>query len=190
MKRIFIAINLPENIKKELLSEQEKLPELPIKWVKSDNLHITLIFLGNVNDQEILEIDKIVKEITARYQSFSVNLNRIYYGPPEKFPPRMVWAEGEKVNALAGIKQDLEKSLIDSGISFTPENRNFRPHITLGRIKTWEWKRIEPEERPEIDKEISLSFDVNSVEIMESELKRGGAEYTILETCSLYSRNS
>ncbi|MCK4453781.1 RNA 2',3'-cyclic phosphodiesterase [Candidatus Parcubacteria bacterium] len=185
MKRIFIAINLPEKIKKELLSEQEKWPELPIKWVKPDNLHITLIFLGNINDQEILEIDKTVKGITARHQPFSINLNRICYAPPKKIPPRMVWAEGEKVKELADLKQDLEKSLIDSGINFTPENRDFRPHITLGRIKTWEWSRIEPEERPEIDEEISLNFPVNSIEMMESQLKRGGAEYAILESVKL-----
>ena len=185
MKRIFIAVNLPENIKKELLLYQEKWPDLPIKWVKPDNLHITLVFLGSVKDQEILEIDKAVKEIAARHQPFSINLNRICYAPPKKIPPRMIWAEGQKVEELANLKQDLEKSLIDSGINFSLENRDFRPHITLGRIKAWEWKKIEPEERPEIDEEISLNFPVNSIEVMESQLKRGGAKYAILESVKL-----
>ena len=185
MKRIFIAVNLPERIKEELLLYHEKWPDLPIKWVKPDNLHITLIFLGNINDQEILEIDRAVKEITARYQSFSINLNRICYAPPKKIPPRMVWAEGQKVEKLANLKQDLEKSLINSGINFSLENRDFRPHITLGRIKAWEWKKIEPEERPEINEDISLSFNVNSIEVMESELKRAGPKYTVLESISL-----
>lgn len=184
-KRIFIAINLPKKIKRELLDYQEKLPELPIKWVNSDNLHITLIFLGNVNDQEILEIDKTAKEIIAGHHIFSINLNRICYAPPKKIPPRMVWAEGEKIKELADIKQDLEKSLMDSGVNFTPENRNFRPHITLGRIKTWEWRRMESEEIPEINKEISINFEVNSIEIMESQLKREGPKYTILESIKL-----
>ncbi|MGB2762012.1 MAG: RNA 2',3'-cyclic phosphodiesterase [Minisyncoccales bacterium] len=185
MKRIFIAINLPENIKRELLSYQDKWPNLPIKWVKSDNLHITLIFLGNLNNQEILEINKTVKEIAVRHQSFSINLNRICYGPPKKIPPRMVWVAGERIKELTDLKNDLEKSLIDSGINFTSENRVFSPHITLGRIRVWEWRRIEPEETPEIDEEISLDFPVNSIEIMESRLKRGGAEYAILESVKL-----
>ncbi|PIX88575.1 MAG: hypothetical protein COZ30_00470, partial [Candidatus Nealsonbacteria bacterium CG_4_10_14_3_um_filter_36_16] len=55
-------------------------------------------------------------------------------------------------------------------------------HITLGRIKQWEFRQIEPEERPEVNEEINLTFEVNSIEVMESELKRGGSEYTILES--------
>ena len=184
-KRIFIAINLPEDIKRKLSVYQEKWPDLPIKSVKPDNLHITLVFIGSIRDEELLEICKITKEAVSGNSSFSINLDRICYAPPKKIPPRMVWAEGQKVEELANLKQDLEKSLIDSGINFSLENRDFRPHITLGRIKAWEWKRIEPEERPEIDEEISLNFPVNSIEVMESELKRAGPKYTILESISL-----
>ena len=97
----------------------------------------------------------------------------------------MVWAEGQKIKELADIKQDLEKYLMDSGINFTPENRDFRPHITLGRIRTWEWRKMELEERPKINEEIFLSFNVNSIEIMESQLKREGPKYTLLESIKL-----
>ncbi len=76
----------------------------------------------------------------------------------------MIWVVGEKIEEL-----------------------NFSPHITLGRIRTWEFRRIEPEERPEVNEEINLNFEVNSIEVMESTLKRGGAEYTILESCPLKS---
>jgi 2'-5' RNA ligase len=68
-----------------------------------------------------------------------------------------------------------------------PESRIYTPHITLGRIRVWEFRQIEPEERPDIEKEISLSFQVNSIEVMESQLKRGGSEYTILKSCPLKS---
>ena len=97
----------------------------------------------------------------------------------------MVWAQGEKIKELADVKQDLEKSLMDSGINFTPENRDFRPHITLGRIRTWEWRKIEQEEKPEVNEEISLNFEVNSIEVMESQLRREGPKYTILESIKL-----
>lgn len=185
--RIFIAINLPEDIKKELLSFQEKYTDLPIKWTKKDNLHITLIFIGNVRDDQILEINKALRNIVISHQLFSINLNRICYGPPEIMPPRMVWAEGEKIKELTNLKNDLQKSLIDSKIHFTAENREFRPHITLGRVRQWEWQRIEPEERPEINEETSLSFEVKSIELMESRLSPKGSEYTILETIKLKS---
>ena len=183
--RIFIAINLPEDIKKELLNYQAKWPELPVRWTREDNLHITLIFIGYASDQDIGGVCKVTKEVVSRYSAFSVNLNKVCYGPPKKMPPRMVWVEGEKIKELADLKNDLERALVDAGVHFETENREFKPHITLGRIKTWEWKKIEPEERPEINEEISLSFEVKTIEVMESQLKRGGAEYMVLESVPL-----
>ena len=98
----------------------------------------------------------------------------------------MVWAIGERSEEFTALKNDLEKSLSVSGrIHFSSEKREFSPHITLGRIRTWEWKKIEPEEREDVSSEISLSFEVQTIEIMESQLKKGGAEYSILESASL-----
>jgi len=184
MHRIFIAINLPEDIKEKLSDYQGKWPELPIRWTKKENLHITLIFLGSLNDEEVLEVCKIAKEVASRNKSFSVNLNKTCYGPPKKMPPRMIWVQGEKSLEFTSLKDDLEKSLMGR-MRFSPEKRVFSPHITLGRIRTFEFRRIEPEERPAIEQDISLSFEVSSIEVMESHLKKSGAEYTILESLKL-----
>jgi len=178
-RRIFIAINLPKDIKKKLAGYKERWPELPIKWTKENNVHITLAFLGYIADEELINICEAVKEAAFKHSSFSVNLFKICYGPTDKKPPRMVWAIGEKSEEFASLKEDLDKSLAIS------EKRQFSPHVTLGRIRKWEWQRIEPEERPEVDEEIDLSFSVNSIEVMESVLKRGGPEYTILESYNL-----
>ena len=160
--RVFIAINLPEGVKKKLASHKDKWPELPARWTKEDNLHITLEFLGYVSDEEILEILKTAKEMASKHASFEVKLNKICYGPPGKIPPRMIWAIGDKINEF-----------------------NTVPHITLARIQTWQWKQIEPEERPEVNEDINLSFEVNSIEVMESALSRGGPKYTMLESFPL-----
>ncbi len=164
-QRIFIAINLPENIKKKLAEYQKKWPELPIRWTKPENLHITLDFIGYVADEELLEVCKKTKEIADKHNFFEIKLTRICYGPlrfRSGQAPRMVWAIGEKIKEL-----------------------NLSPHITLGRIRKWEWQRIEPEERPSVDEEIDLNFSVDSIELMESVLKKGGPEYTILESFKL-----
>lgn len=212
--RIFIAINLPEEIKKKLVSHQEKIEELftpyrnevsgsgPIRWTKKENLHITLIFLGYLKDEELLEVFKATKEAASRHKPFSINLNKICYGPPKKMsysetesltgrlakgknrPPRMVWVAGEKSEELANLKDDLENSLT-GGTHFSPEKRAFSPHITLGRIRQLEFRQIEPEDRPKVEEDISLGFEVNSIEVMQSQLKRGGAEYTTLESAPL-----
>jgi len=187
--RIFIAINLPEEVKKTLSSYQSMWPELPARWVKKDNLHITLIFLGYLTDEEVVETCKIVSETASRYPSFAINLKRVCYGPPKKMPPRLVWVEGEKNQELGIIQSDLENSLLSSSNSGfrKAEKQSYTPHITLGRIKAWEFRQIEPEERPEVNEEINLNFEVSSVEVMESQLKRGGPEYTVLESCTLKS---
>jgi len=186
--RIFIAINLPEDIKKKLADYQLKWLELPCRWTKKDNLHITLVFLGYLSNEELLEIIKITKEVALHHEPFFINLKKIIYGPPKKFPPRMIWVEGEKSEELGKLQQDLENSLLSSSIKkIESESKPYTPHITLGRIRAWEFRRIEPEERPEINEELNLSFPVNSIEIMESQLKRGGAEYTILESLELKS---
>ncbi len=187
-QRIFIAINLPEEIKKELSSFQEKWPELPLRWIKPENLHITLVFLGNINDEELPEIIKVAKEAVSCHQPFSITLNRIIYGPPGK-APRMIWIEGEKSEALGKLQKRMENALLGGALSnFTSENRAYSLHITLARIRQWEFRQIEPEEKPEVNEEINLTFEVNSIEVMESRLKSGGAEYIILETCPLRER--
>jgi len=188
--RIFIAINLPEDIKKKLTDYQAKWLELPCRWTKKENLHITLMFLGYLSDEELLEVLRLTREVTQKHEPFSINLKKIIYGPPKKMPPRMVWAEGEKSEELGKLQSDLENSLLASPVKkMEPESRPYAPHITLGRIKAWEFRSIEPEERPEVNEEINLSFEVKSIEVMESELKRGGPEYTVLESAPLKIEN-
>lgn len=160
--RVFIAINLPDNIKKELAGYENKWPELPCRWTKPENLHITLEFLGYISDDELLKVFREAGGTASGHKFFTVKLNKICYGPIGKMPPRMVWAVGERI-----------------------EEFNLVPHITLGRIRTWQWKQIEPEERPEVSEDINLTFEVNSIEVMESRLKGGGPEYTILESYQL-----
>ena len=200
--RIFIAINLPEGVKSALFSYQMKWPELPVKWTKKHNLHITLAFLGYLREEEITSILKIVKEAVLKQEPFFINLKKVCYGPTDKKPdtetgslsgrpdrnrpPRMIWVEGQSSKELGELQKKLDDAL--SGLSSelkNDKNRAYTPHITLGRLKQWEFRAIEPEERPEINEEIDLSFEVSCVDIMESRSKRSGPEYTILESVYL-----
>ena len=186
--RIFIAINLPSDIRKNLSNYEKKWSELPAKWVRAENLHITLVFLGDLTDLELGEVCMVVKKTIERHKTFNINLNKIGYGPDDKVPfditqgkpPRFIWAGGEKSKKLSSLKKDLQDLLLEK-INFIPELRAFSPHITLARISTFSWKQIEPEERPDVNENIDLNFTVESIEIMESELKKGGPRYTIIE---------
>ena len=161
-QRTFIAINLPEYVKNKLAKYQLRWPELPCRWTKKENLHITLEFLGYLTDEELVEVCQKTDKIASGKEAFTVKLDKICYGPGNKKPSKMVWATGEKIKEL-----------------------NIHPHVTLGRIKTWQFKQMDPDQRPEINEDIDLTFDVDSIEIMESKLERGGPKYTILQSCSL-----
>jgi len=182
--RIFIAINLPEEVKRELAKFSDRYPELPAKWTNKDNLHITLEFLGDLTSQEIGDTCEIVKEVAKRHTPFQISLSKILYGPPKKNPPKMVWVEGKKSEELGDLKDDLQDILLEK-VKFRPDERGFAPHITLARISEWEFKKFELDERPEINEEIDLIFTAESIEVMESELRRGGPVYTILESHNL-----
>ncbi len=190
--KIFVAINLPGDIKKQLFLYSQKFLDLPARWVPKDNLHITLEFLGALTDMEIGEICVAVKEVAERHGSFTIELQKVLYGPPlrqgsagqAQTIPKMVWVEGKKSKELAMIRQDLENTLTEK-ISFIPESRAFAPHITLARINAMEFRQIEPEEVPEINEVIDLAFTVESIEVMESEMRKGGPVYTILESHNL-----
>ena len=157
LHRIFIAVNLPENIKNKLAAYQEKWSDLPARWTKKENLHITLEFLGYLPAEEIMELCQKIREDALAKKPFFVRLNKICYGPVQKDykkPARMVWAIGEKIQEF-----------------------NIIPHITLARIKNWEFKQIEPDQRPEINEDINLNFEVNSIEIMQSRLKKSAPRF-------------
>ncbi len=190
MKRIFIAINLPKEIKLELEKLEKEINDLfpselnrgMIRWLKKDNLHITLLFIGWVKEEEIIQTCQIAKKVAQNKKNFSLRFKKVCYGPPKKIPPRLIWIELEKKPELLELAEELKKETAKAGILRKIEKREFSPHITLARIKTWQWRKIEPEERPEIEREISLDFEVNSIEIMESKLKKSGAEYNIIES--------
>lgn len=185
LHRIFLAINLPEELKSRLIRYQKKWSTLPCRWTKPENLHITLLFLGGLNDDQLNQTIQVSREVAKKHHPFLIKLERICYGPPKKMPPRMVWVEGALNQELADLQKDLEESIfqLESYKYKQKEARAYHPHITLGRIKQWEFRRME--DRPEIDENIDLSFEVTSFEVMESYLKRGGAEYEVLESISL-----
>lgn len=183
-RRIFIAVNLPAPIKKKLLEFQRQWADWPVRWTKEPSLHITLVFIGYVTNEEMLEICQLARQVTKKNQPFEIKLKRICLGPPGR-PARMIWIEGEENPALAQLKNNLEETLrtsAKSGFNHR-ENRPFRVHITLARIRQEEWRRLP--NKPKIDQEVSLFFSVESIEVMESRLLRDGAEYAVLESVEL-----
>jgi 2'-5' RNA ligase len=177
-RKIFISINIPDKIKNRLIKATEKWQDLPVKWVKEANLHVTLFFLGYIDDETTQKVCRLVSETTAQSDIFDLEFNRIEIGPtPEK--QQLIWATGEPNQELLGLYEQIEKQL---GI-FSSSKKKFRPHITLGRIRHRQWEALE--NKPEISEKFPLVLTVESVEVMASRFGGGENEYAIIETCPL-----
>jgi len=193
--RIFLAINLPPHIKDKLEKYQietakafnDVSPKEVVRWIPKDNIHITLVFIGSVQEQALPHILKTTEEMLEGTTPFVVQIEDTVYGPPGKMPPRMIWLKIKKTDPLLEIQEKLSNALLTPSRKGgrKPRRRPYSPHITLGRIKKWEFKKIEPEDRPNIKKDLYSDFQVNSIEVMESKLKRSGAEYTVLQSVPL-----
>jgi len=177
-RKIFISINLHNQAKKRLTKAIEKWQDLPVKWTKEENLHVTLFFLGFVDDDSTFDICEKVSKLAENEDIFDIEFDSIEFGPnPDD--PKMIWVTGKASAELRDLVEKIEKEL---GI-FTSSKKEFRPHITLGKIRKIKWDELP--EKPVIKKDFPLLVTVESVDVMASDFEGDGMEYTIIESCEL-----
>lgn len=175
-KKIFVEINVLGQLQRRLSQVIAKWSDLPIKWMKQENMHITVAFVGYVDESMIPEICEKVSEAVENFPSFDLEFDRIELGP-DLLDPKTVWLTGQPCKELGMLNEEIERAL---GMRPTA-HKQFRPHITLGRIRKIKWDELA--EKPEISEKLIVSMTVDSVSIMES--KGGGAEFVSLEECPL-----
>ena len=134
--RLFIAIELPETIKSELAGIQSKLKasRADVKWVEPQNIHLTLKFLGYVQQDKIAAIKNAVDKIAGQTKAFNISLSEIG-AFPDLNSPRVIWVGIDDVGAgrdLPLLVDVLANEL--SKLDFPKEKRPFSAHLTLGRI--------------------------------------------------------
>jgi 2'-5' RNA ligase len=184
--RCFIAIELPEGVKRGLreLQAQLKADSLaPVKWAEPENIHLTLKFLGNVAADRIEEIGLAMAEAAKGTSPFSLEVKELGVFPNPK-RVQIVWVGlGGELEKLSRLQQRIESGLAKLG--FAPENRRFTPHLTLARLRD----RATPQEREKLGQLIAetefaaaQSFTVNSVKLIKSQLTREGPVYTSLSS--------
>lgn len=126
--RLFTAIDLPGNVERKLQQLQDL--DLGIRWTPAETLHLTLRFIGEVNTQRKEELIAELSQIQE--EAFDLTVEGLGYFPPRKFP-RIIWA-GIKENArLMNLQTKIERACRATGID--PEQRDFAPHITLGKVR-------------------------------------------------------
>jgi 2'-5' RNA ligase len=176
MMRLFIAIEISAEIKAELTKIVDKLKEAAaeVKWVRPEGMHLTLKFLGEVEEgrkgvvENILEKISTTKSFTVTFQGLGAfpNLNN----------PRVIWVGIEKgKEELKKINGELETQL--ETVGFPKEERGFEPHLTLGRVKSGH-NKVTLARMVTAESHLALTpLKVEKISLIQSILKREGAEY-------------
>lgn len=169
--RTFLAVEVPQQERKKISDFVlgEARSELPVKWVKYENLHITLKFLGEIDEQQKTDIAPVIEDICGKHCPFNLKLEGLGCFP-NSGNPRVLWVgvtQGGK--ELCMIADALERGLARFGFR---EEKRFHPHLTIGRTR----KRCRVDNM--LTKKISSdSFEITSVVLFKSTLKPGGPVY-------------
>ena len=185
--RAFIAIDLDPEIKKNLMEVLRRLKRIAprnVVWVKEQGMHLTLKFLGEIDEVRSAQIMDLMKDIAGVTRPFSLEMKGTGFFPAESRHPRVLWIGTTGQPVLAELQERFESGL--EKIGFDREVRPFHPHLTLGRIKG---PVALAEISAELKKHEAAAFGemtVDKVTLFKSELKPTGAEYSVLKE-SLFS---
>jgi RNA 2',3'-cyclic 3'-phosphodiesterase len=180
-RRLFVAINLPDAVRRsiERIVGLFKSEFLNYRFLDSRNWHITLIFLGDQDEDILSKTIDVVDGVISSFSLPEMKFNRIVFGPDENHP-RMIWISGsaETSEELGGINEELKHHLGEADLGFENSPKKFQAHITIARLK----KSMKGGGPPIKLPTLSLSFDADSAELMESNLVSSGPEYTVLSS--------
>lgn len=182
--RLFIAIKLPSKIIDGLKKIQDELKNgnNMVAWVKPENIHLTIKFLGDISEDKVDLIAGLLKAAIAENRSFDISVKGLGVFPTMD-NPRVVWVGVEDDKNLSRIYDELENGL--SAIGFKKEERPFKPHLTIGRIKFLKDKKGF-KQRLEKAASINLGkFEAANICIFQSKLTPDGAVYTKLKEATI-----
>lgn len=183
--RSFVAVLLSEDLRAALAEEVNRLRSRApgIGWVRADNVHLTLKFLGHLPPKTLERVEVGLAEAVADQQRVIL----VFAGLgafPSVDRPRVIWAGvQEGAERLVELQARVEAVLVERGIP--KEDRTFHPHLTLGRVKD---PRQAVPLRPTLQARAEVPFgrlDVSAIHLMRSDLHPQGARYTILRTFPL-----
>jgi 2'-5' RNA ligase len=185
--RLFLAINLPDDVRAEVTAATAALrAEVPeLSWVHADRLHLTLKFLGEVEENRLDELTAAMATVAGQHRELLMTLGGIGAFPNFR-RARVVWMGIEQEARLELLHHDIE--LACESLGFEVEGRAFRPHLTLARVKhALPEARFRALSRVGKQTDFRTDFVVRSVDLMSSELSQSGPAYRTLVSAALRS---
>ncbi len=181
--RMFVAVTLPDPVREAVSRLVRELSGrlTGVRWTKSENIHLTLKFLGGAEASSIPPLRDCLDRLAESHLPFPAALEGLGVFPP-RGKPRVIWAGvGEGRGRLTALAEELDRDL--EGLGFPRETRKYTPHLTLGRFK-----KTRPGSDPrEIAREVEMrrsdslgSLKVDMIVLMESTLTPGGAIHRIV----------
>ena len=180
MIRAFLAIQPAEDVLRNLESLQIEFGDTgaDVRWVRAEAMHLTLQFLGEVRENELPAIERGLAEALREQAPVEIECRGLGVFPNQK-RPRVVWV-GLHGAGLARVAERAETVL--SPLGFPPEEREFTPHITLGRIRsTRGWEQLQRVLKVSADRSLGSSR-IDHATLYRSELRPDHAVYTALAT--------
>ena len=184
--RSFLAFELPLEIKNTVarVSGELRQSTLKARWVKVDNIHLTVVFMGNIETGDIPAIARGVQGVCQAFGPFDLSLKGIDCFPNRR-NPRVLWLglDGD-LEPMSDFRDALQEHLTGFGIK--EEKRKFKPHLTLARFR--KPRRMDSKEDQLLSKYEHLSSSVYSLKeliLFKSDLKPTGAVYTKMEAWPL-----
>jgi 2'-5' RNA ligase len=186
--RTFIAINLNPELKETLSNLIEELKRLDparksVRWVNQQAMHLTLKFLGEIDESQVEQIKKALEQISDGSRTFTMEIRGTGYFPPDKRNPRVLWLGIEEEKSLQILQSRLEEEMEKLG--FPKENRKFHPHLTLGRVKIPSNLREIMLHLEQYGSQKFGEMEVRKITFFKSVLKPTGAEYSVLSEFEL-----
>jgi len=183
--RLFVALNFRKKERERINRATRPLREtdMPVRWIPSDQFHVTLKFLGEVRRERLEEMEQAITRVTSMTKAFATKFAGCGAFPSVR-QPRVIWLGLGANPELRCLKQDLEYSFGDIG--FEAETRAFHPHITLGRADDRDGAgAFRGLDEALADLECAGEVSVNSVDLMMSQTSPQGSKYTVLSTSRL-----
>jgi 2'-5' RNA ligase len=182
--RLFLAIDPGDGFRRQIASTVETIrgSTSGIRWVRDGKLHVTLSFLGEIDESRLADISAVMNDVAPRHAPFSVNVQGAGVFPNwQKL--RVVWFGLKDDGQLARLAEDVREV---RGILGLPPDRPFRAHLTLGRSTG----PLSAEQKTSLSKALapfkgSYPFDVSRVILMRSSPSMAGSEYTELASFPL-----
>jgi RNA 2',3'-cyclic 3'-phosphodiesterase len=178
--RLFVALQIPASVREkltELLREMKAIAP-KVKWVRPENLHVTLKFIGHIAPEKLDVIDAALRTVRSE-AVVTIEFNGMGFFPSEK-RAQVLWAGAEPSRNLREVAGDVDQALTIVG--FAAETREFKPHLTLARLDP---PGMPPALAKVVERNAARAFGTlrsGTFHLIQSKLKPSGAEYTTLRS--------